>query len=159
MKSGDFLKLVISIVVSQSAGLIGAFYTTPSISGWYQTLAKPELAPPNWIFAPVWTTLFFLMGIAAYLIWKKGLVRQDVKVALGFFVVQLILNTLWSIIFFGAHALGWALLDIVLLWLAILATTLSFWKISRVAGSLMIPYLLWVSFAIYLNYSIFILNR
>lgn len=159
MKSGDSLKLVLSIAVSQSAGLIGAFFTTPSISGWYQTLAKPELAPPNWIFAPVWTTLFLLMGIAAFLIWKVGLSRKGVKAALGLFVFQLVLNTLWSIIFFGAQSPGWALLEIVFLWLAILATLISFWKLSRAAGVLILPYLLWVSFAIYLNYSIFILNR
>lgn len=159
MKSGDFLKLVLSIAVSQSAGLIGAFFTTPSISGWYQTLAKPELAPPNWIFAPVWTTLFLLMGIAAFLIWKVGLSRKGVKAALGLFVFQLVLNTLWSIIFFGAQSPGWALLEVVFLWLAILATLISFWKLSRAAGVLILPYLLWVSFAIYLNYSIFILNR
>ncbi len=159
MRSGDLFKLVISIAVAQAAGLIGALFTTPAIAGWYQTLTKPELAPPNWIFAPVWTGLYLLMGIAAFLIWREGLNKSNVKIALSLFVAQLALNTLWSIIFFGARSPGWALAEIAVLWCAILATTVAFWKISKVAGSLMIPYILWVSFAAYLNYSIFILNR
>jgi benzodiazapine receptor len=159
MSRGDYVKSAVSIMVALSAGFIGSLFTTPSIAGWYQELVKPTLAPPNWIFAPVWTSLFLLMGVAAFLIWKKGLARKDIKTALGLFVFQLALNALWSIIFFGAHAPGWALLEIILLWIAILATMLSFWKISRIAGSLMLPYFLWVTFAIYLNYSIFILNR
>lgn len=151
-------KLIAAIVVSQAAGIIGALFTTPSIPTWYTGIAKPELAPPNWVFGPVWTTLFLLMGIAAFLVWKRGLDRRDVRIALGIFLGQLALNTLWSIIFFGAQSPGGALVEIVFLWLAILATIIVFVKISRPAAWLLVPYILWVSFAMYLNYSIWVLN-
>jgi translocator protein len=151
-------KLIIAIGVSQLAGIIGSLFTSPSIPGWYATLVKPELAPPNWIFAPVWTTLFVLMGIAAFMIWKRGLERKDVQIALGVFILQLVLNTLWSIVFFGMRAPGWALLEIGLLWLSILATIIVFAKISKAATLLLVPYILWVSFAAYLNFMIWTLN-
>ncbi len=140
------------------AGIIGSVFTAPSIPTWYATLVRPEFSPPNWIFAPVWTTLFALMGIAAFLVWNKGLKRQDIKIALSMFIIQLVLNTLWSILFFGMQNPGAALIEIVVLWLAILATILTFAKISRVAAWLLVPYIAWVSFAAYLNYSIWILN-
>ncbi|MBI2484130.1 tryptophan-rich sensory protein [Candidatus Uhrbacteria bacterium] len=152
------LKLIIAIVVSELAGIIGWVFTTPSIAGWYAGLVKPALNPPAWVFGPVWTTLFVLMGVAAFLVWKKGLDRRDVKIALGIFVGQLILNTLWSIIFFGLHSPGGALIEIVFLWLAILATIVAFDKISKSAAWLLAPYILWVSFAMYLNYAIWTLN-
>ena len=158
MKISNTLKLIISIVVSQLAGIIGAFFTTPSIASWYATLSKPALNPPAWVFGPVWTTLFALMGIAAFLVWKKGLERRDVKKALGIFIGQLCLNTLWSIIFFGLHNPGMAFIEIIFLWLAILSTIITFAKISKPAAWLLVPYILWVSFAGYLNYSIWILN-
>lgn len=158
MRLNNFSKLVIAIGVSELAGVIGAFFTTPAISGWYATLAKPEPAPPNWIFGPVWTTLYALMGVTAFLIWKEGLERRGVKVALGIFIGQLVLNTLWSIIFFGLQSPGGAFIEIILLWLAILATIIAFHKISRPAAWLLVPYILWVSFAAYLNYSIWMLN-
>lgn len=151
-------KLITAIVISELAGIIGSVFTTPSIASWYENLAKPEIAPPNWIFGHVWTTLFALMGIASFLIWKKGLDRRDVKIALGIFLGQLILNTLWSIIFFGLHSLGGALVEIVFLWLAILATIITFAKISKPAAWLLVPYIAWVSFATYLNYAIWIIN-
>lgn len=140
------------------AGIIGSIFTAPSIPTWYTTLVRPELSPPNWIFAPVWTTLFALMGVAAFLVWQKGLNRRDVKIALSIFIIQLILNTLWSIIFFGLQNPGVAFMEIIFLWLAILTTMITFAKISRVAAWLLVPYILWVSFAAYLNYSIWILN-
>ena len=152
------LKLIIAIVVSELAGIIGSVFTTPSIAGWYAGLIKPALNPPAWVFGPVWTTLFVLMGISAFLIWKKGLERKDVKIALGIFIIQLGLNTLWSIIFFGLHSPGAAFLELIVLWLAILITIISFAKISRPAAWFLIPYILWVSFAGYLNYSISQLN-
>ncbi len=152
------LKLIIAIVVSELAGIIGSVFTTPSIAGWYAGIVKPALNPPAWVFGPVWTTLFALMGIAAFLVWKKGLDRRDVKIALGIFIGQLVLNTLWSIIFFGLHSPGGALVEIVFLWLAILATIIAFYKISRPAAWLLVPYILWVSFAGYLNFSIWQLN-
>ncbi len=152
------LKLIIAIVVSQLAGIIGSIFTMPSIDGWYALITKPALNPPSWVFGPVWTTLFVLMGISAFLIWKKGLDQKGVKVALGIFLGQLILNTLWSIIFFGLHSPFWAFIEIIFLWLAILTTIVAFYKISKTAGWLLVPYLLWVSFASYLNYSIYALN-
>ena len=152
------LKLIIAIVVSELAGIIGSVFTTPSIAGWYAGIVKPALNPPAWVFGPVWTILFALMGIAAFLVWKKGLDRRDVKIALGTFLGQLVLNTLWSIIFFGLHSPGGALVEIVFLWFAILATIVAFYKISRPAAWLLVPYILWVSFAGYLNFSIWQLN-
>lgn len=150
--------LVFFIIISELAGVIGSLFTTPSIAGWYAGIIKPELNPPAWVFGPVWTTLFVLMGIAAFLVWRKGYGRKDVKIALGLFYGQLILNTLWSIIFFGLHSPGGAFIEIIFLWLAILATIIAFAKISRPAAWLLLPYILWVSFAAYLNYSIWILN-
>lgn len=158
MTSKNFLKLIIAIGVSELAGVIGSIFTTPSISGWYANLVRPEFAPPNWIFAPVWTTLFALMGIAAFLVWKRGLGDKKVKIALVIFLVQLILNTFWSIIFFGLHSPGGALIEMIFLWLAILATIIAFAKISKPAAWLLLPYILWVSFAGYLNFSIWMLN-
>lgn len=158
MRLHSFTKLIIAIVVSELAGVIGSVFTTPSIDGWYAGIVKPALNPPAWVFGPVWTTLFALMGISAFLIWKKGLERKDVKIALVFFGIQLILNTLWSIIFFSLHSPGGALIEIIFLWLAILATIIIFAKISKPAALLLVPYILWVSFAGYLNFSIWQLN-
>lgn len=152
------LKLFLCIALAQAAGLIGAIFTMPSIDSWYATLVRPELAPPNWIFAPVWTTLYVLMGIAAFLVWHKGLGKKEVKVALAIFGVQLVLNTLWSIIFFGLQSPGWAFVEIVFLWTAIVATIVAFAKVSKLAAWLLVPYILWVSFASYLNFMIFWLN-
>lgn len=158
MKISNALKLVITVGVSELAGIIGSFFTTPSIPTWYATLIKGPLNPPAWVFAPVWTTLFALMGIAAFLVWKKGLERRDVKIALSIFAGQLVLNTLWSIIFFGLHSSGGALVEIVFLWFAILATIVAFAKISKPAAWLLLPYIAWVSFAGYLNFMIWTIN-
>ncbi len=158
MNAKNWLALLGFIALSQAAGLIGSVITAPAIDGWYAALAKPELAPPNWVFAPVWTTLFFLMGIAAFLIWRRGWQRRDVKMALGIFFVQLALNTLWSILFFGLQSPGAAFVEIFVLWIAIVATIIAFAKIVRPAAWLLIPYIAWVSFAAYLNYMLWILN-
>ena len=158
MKINNILKLVIAIVISELAGVLGSLFTMPSIPTWYATLIKPALNPPSWVFGPVWTMLFILMGIAAFLVWKRGLNRKDVKIALIVFIGQLALNALWSIIFFGLHNPGIAFIEIIFLWLAILATIIVFSKISRPAAWLLLPYIIWVSFAAYLNYSIRILN-
>ncbi len=158
MKLNNFFKLVIAIVVSEAAGIIGSIFTASAIPTWYAGIVKPVLNPPAWVFGPVWTTLYTLMGIAAFLVWKKGLVRRDVKIALGIFLGQLVLNTLWSIIFFGLHSPGGAFIEIIFLWLAILATIIAFAKISRPTAWLLVPYIAWVSFAMYLNYSIYVLN-
>ncbi|MBI2459251.1 MAG: tryptophan-rich sensory protein [Parcubacteria group bacterium] len=164
MKINNTFKLIIAIIVSEMAGIIGSVFTTPSIAGWYAGIVKPALNPPAWVFGPVWTTLFALMGVSAWLIWKKldsgseaGMTKR-VKIALGIFLGQLVLNTLWSIIFFGLHSPGGALIEIAFLWLAILATIIAFAKISKPAAWFLVPYILWVSFAIYLNYAIWMLN-
>ena len=158
MKFSSFLKLIIAIVVCELAGGIGSLFTISAISTWYTTLAKPSLNPPGWIFGPVWTTLYLLMGIAAFLVWNKGWDRKDVRKALGVFLLQLVLNAIWSIIFFGLHSPLWAFVDLVAMWLAIFWTMTLFYKISKPAMWLLLPYILWVSFAGYLNYSIWILN-
>ncbi|KKR21574.1 MAG: TspO and MBR like protein [Parcubacteria group bacterium GW2011_GWE2_39_37] len=163
LSSGQTFKLIIAIVISELAGIIGSVFTTPSIAGWYAGIVKPALNPPAWVFGPVWTTLFALMGIAAFLVWvsyaeASADKKKVIKVALILFGVQLVLNTLWSIIFFGLHNPGGALIEIVILWLAILATVIAFAKISKPAAWLLLPYILWVSFAMYLNYAIWALN-
>ncbi|MDO8499571.1 MAG: TspO/MBR family protein [bacterium] len=158
MKIQNPIKLIITIITSELAGIIGSVFTTPSITGWYAGIIKPVLNPPAWVFGPVWTTLFALMGVAAFIVWKKGLDRRNVKIALGIFIGQLVLNTLWSIIFFGLHSPGGALVEIAFLWLAILATIIAFYKISKPAAWLLVPYILWVSFASYLNFAIWSMN-
>lgn len=152
------LKIIISIAVSELAGIVGSAFTFSEIPNWYAGLIKPAVNPPSWIFGPVWTTLYALMGIAAFLIWKKGWDRADVRKALYVFGFQLVLNSLWSIVFFGMHQTGWAFVNLVAMWLAIAWTMALFYKISKPAMWLLLPYILWVSFAGYLNYSIWILN-
>jgi tryptophan-rich sensory protein len=158
MKINNTFKLIIAIIVSNFAGFIGSAFTAPAIAGWYAGIVKPDINPPSWVFGPVWTTLFILMGISAFLIWKKGSDRREVRIALGVFVGQLVLNTFWSIIFFGLQSPGGALIEIFFLWFAILATIIVFAKISKPAAWLLAPYILWVSFAGYLNYAIWMLN-
>jgi benzodiazapine receptor len=153
-----YLKLVASIVICQMAGILGAVFTTNSVDTWYSTITRPDIAPPNWIFGPVWTTLFLLMGISLYIVWNKGLQTRESKVAVSVFGFQLVLNTLWSIIFFGLHNPGLAFIEIIFLWISILASIILFYRISKVAAYLLIPYILWVSFAAFLNYNIWILN-
>ena len=161
MKGGKLLnvfKLVISIIVCQSAGAIGSLATTPKISTWYATLGKPAFAPPNWLFAPVWISLYLLMGIAAFLVWRRGLGDRQVKIALGIFLIQLVLNSLWSVAFFGLESPFYGVSVIIVLWIALLFTILRFFKLSTVAGLLLLPYILWVSFAAILNVSLWVLN-
>jgi len=158
MKLSNPLKLIGAIVVAELAGWLGAIFTVPAIPTWYATLIKSPLNPPNWVFAPTWNILFVLMGMAAFLVWKKGLNKKEVRIALIVFLVQLILNVLWSVIFFGLHNLGLAFLEIIVLWLAILITIIVFYKISHGAAYLLIPYILWVTFAAYLTFLVWNLN-
>ena len=151
-------KLLISIIVCQCAGIIGAIFTTPAISTWYVTLQKPVFTPPNWLFAPAWITLYLLMGISASIIWDKGLNDRKTRLALIIFLTQLALNILWSGIFFGLESPLFGMIVILALWIAILLTMLRFFRISTLAGALLIPYIGWVTFAAILNISIFILN-
>ena len=165
MSWNNTVKLVTAIGVSELAGVIGAVFTAPSIPAWYAGLVKPALNPPAWIFGPVWTTLYALMGVSLFLVWKRHSdILQNVRMsyqckwAVGLFFVQLALNSLWSIFFFGMHSPALALLDSILLWCAILATMILFCCISKPASYLLFPYLLWVSFATYLNYSLAVLH-
>ena len=153
------LKLIISILICEGAGIIGSFFTTPTISTWYQTLNRPFFAPPNFLFAPVWIILYFLMGVSLYLVWEKGLDKKKVKHALLFFGLQLILNVSWSALFFGLRSPLDGLIAIVVLWCLILLTIIYFLKVSKTAGYLLFPYLAWVTFATLLNLAIYLLNR
>jgi benzodiazapine receptor len=155
----QWIKLAASVVLCMLAGFIGSIFTTPKIGGWYAGIAKPSFNPPNWLFGPVWTALYMMMAIALYLVWRKGLAAKGVKVALAVFIVQLALNTLWSYAFFGAQSPLAGLVVIVALWSMIAASIAAFAPISRAAAVLLVPYILWVSFASILNASIYFLNR
>ncbi len=158
MKLRDMVKLAVSIIACEGAGLIGSVFTTPAIPTWYAGLQKPPFTPPNWLFAPAWITLYLLMGIAAFIIWRRGLDNRGVKIALAVFLVQLTLNTLWSVVFFGMQSPLYGVIVIVLLWTAILVTIIRFARLSAPAAWLLAPYILWVSFAAALNVSIWMLN-
>lgn len=158
MNSRDILKLVVAVVISELAGVIGSLFTVSAIVSWYAGLAKPALNPPSWVFTPVWTVLYLLMGIAAFLVWKNSWEKKEIRVALYVFGIQLVLNAAWSVIFFGLQNPGAAFIEIIFLWLAVIAAIIAFAKISRPAAWLLAPYILWVSFAAYLNYSIWVLN-
>ena len=159
MKAKDVLGLLIAIVICQLAGIVGGLFTASSVNTWYATLIKPSFNPPNWLFSPVWITLYGMMGIALFLVFKRGLDAEGVKAALVLFVAQLIGNALWSVLFFGLKLPLVALLEILVLWILILLTMIRFFKISRPAGLLLLPYLLWVSFASVLNFFLWLLNR
>ncbi len=148
--------VIVAVFICEAAGFIGSVFTAQSVDSWYLSLRKPGFNPPNWVFAPVWTLLYALMGIAAGVVWLRW--PHVSKIALVVFVVQLVLNVCWSAIFFGLRSPGAAFAEIVALWFAVAATTVLFWRISVIAGVLLIPYLLWVSFASVLNYSIWRLN-
>ena len=154
----DVAKLIGSIVVCEAAGGVGSLFTAPAIGTWYVTLDKPWFTPPNWLFAPAWATLFLLMGIAVFLVWRKGLRHPGVKLALVILAVQLVLNVLWSVVFFGLRSPLGGVVEICFLWVAIVLTIVAFWRVSVAAGVLLLPYIVWVSFAAALNVSVFILN-
>ena len=151
----NYGKLISSIVICQLAGIIGSLFTVNSVNAWQLTLNKPFFNPPSWLFGPVWISLYLLMGISLYLIWNK---KTKSKKALIIFSIQLFLNSLWSILFFGLQSPFFAFIEIILLWFMILFTIILFHKISRVAAYLLTPYILWVSFAAVLNFAIFYLN-
>ncbi len=157
-KTREWIPLLACIALAQSAGALGSLFTANAVTRWYPLINKPDITPPSWIFGPVWITLYTLMGCAAFIVWKKAKATRAGKIALGIFGLQLILNALWSLLFFGVKNIPLALGEIILLWLAIVATILAFARISRTAAWLLIPYLLWVSFATYLNYAFWTLN-
>ena len=156
-KRFEWIGLVIFIAICMGAAALGAMATTPEIESWYKTIEKPSWNPPNWIFGPVWTTLYVMMAIAAWVVWKPAGFKAAAA-PLTLFAIQLALNIAWSWIFFGMHQPGWAFAEIVILWLAIVATTVAFFRCSKVAGWLMVPYLAWVSFASVLNFTLWRLN-
>ena len=151
-------KFIISILLPMIIGGISGFFTSASINTWYVTLNKPWFNPPNWIFGPVWTLLYLMMGIAFYMIWKSEAVNAVKQTAVILFAAQLLVNFLWSLIFFYLKQPGWAMLDIILMWILIVATIFSFGKISSTAAWLMLPYICWVSFAMILNFYLWKLN-
>lgn len=157
-KNVNISKLLASILLCQLAGVLGSVFTASSLDNWYILLEKPSFNPPSWVFFPVWTTLYTLMGISLYLVWEKGLQKPEVKKGILIFGIQLGLNSLWSFLFFGLKSPYYAFIEIILLWFAILLTILQFRKISKTASYLLLPYIVWVSFAAVLNYYIWILN-
>lgn len=158
MKIKSIPKLLFSIVICQLAGIIGSFFTVHSVSTWYTGIIKPAFTPPNWVFGPVWTALFALMGISLYLVWIKGIKTKKAKIALALFGIQVFLNVLWSMLFFGLRLPFYAFIEIIILWIFILLAIIWFYNISKAASYLLIPYLIWVSFAAVLNLAIVLLN-
>lgn len=154
----SFPKIALSIGICLLVGFLSGFATQSAVGDWYGTLTKSFLNPPNWIFGPVWTILYLLMGLSAGLVWSKGFHHKWVKTALYHFGFQLILNGLWSIVFFGFKNPLFGLLVVIALWILILLTIKWFRVVSKQAAYLLYPYLAWVSFATYLNFSIWLLN-
>jgi len=160
MDYNKMFKLIVAIVACEITGAIGSIFTIPNIPTWYANLAKPFFSPPNWVFGPVWTLLFLLMGVAFYIIWEnkdKKLLKKR-NFAINWFGIQFAFNILWSYLFFGLRNPFLGFVGIIFLWLSIVATIIYFYKIDKKAAYLLVPYLLWVSFASLLNYFVMILN-
>lgn len=155
----NWIKLVVSLALPLSVGGFAGLFTQPEIDGWYKTIQKPEWQPPNGLFGPVWTTLYAMMGFAFYLVWKSTAPVAAKRPAIALYLIQLVFNFFWSFIFFRQHQIGWALVDILVLWVFILLTIFAFARISKAAAWLLVPYISWVSFATLLNYAIYTLNR
>ncbi len=152
-------KLLAAVAICEGAGLLSSVFTVKSIPAWYDKLEKPAYTPPKQAFGPVWTTLYLLMGVSLFLVWRKAPQERKSRPALAAFSGQLALNALWSVAFFGLRSPFAGEVVIALLWLAILATIILFFPISVAAGSLLVPYIIWVSIATYLNTGIWLLNR
>lgn len=158
-KRFQFLPFLLNILVTLTFGAIGGLITIKSVQTWYPILHKPTFNPPNWLFGPVWSTLFIIIGFAAYLIWMKKEEIAHFPRTIAIYFIQLILNLGWSFLFFYNHQIGAALIEIIALLVAILVNAFVFYKIDKTAGLLLIPYFLWVCFATILTYNIFILNQ
>jgi len=154
----NYFKLLASVLLCQFAGAVGSVFTASSLNNWYSLLEKPVFNPPSWVFFPVWTLLYLFMGISLYIVWDKGLQYREVKIGLFIFGIQLVLNSLWSFLFFGLKSPYYGFIGIIFLWLAIVLTIFQFRKISKAASYLLVPYIIWVSFAALLNYNLWILN-
>lgn len=158
MKNKNFLKLIIALVVSQLFAIIGSLLTVTSSGSWFSLILKPSFTPPGWMFGSIWTILYLLMGLSAFLIWRQKLERKEVRFALLIFVFQLCLNLFWVFIFFSLKNPAIAFTEIISLLFAILATGLAFYQISKPAAYLLIPYVLWIMFLAVFNYSVWTLN-
>jgi tryptophan-rich sensory protein len=158
MNKSLLFKLLVSIILPLALGAIAGMFTSQSVPEWYATLNRPSFNPPNWIFGPVWTTLYILMGISLFLIWKQDLSKER-NLAILIFLLQLLLNFAWSFIFFYFNRIGFALIEIVFLWISIVIMLVLFYKIKPMAAYINIPYLIWVTFATILNASYYLLNR
>ncbi len=161
MKKIDYKKLIICLLIPQLAGLLGSIANFTSLDSWYIALNKPSFNPPNWIFGPVWTILFILMGLALYLVWQKKSLfnKKQWQFSIKIFSIQLGLNILWSYLFFFFRNPLAGFLEIILLWIFILLNIIYFYRLNKTAGLLLVPYLLWVSFAMFLNFNLWILNK
>lgn len=153
------IRLAIAVAIPLAVGGMSGLATAHGIQDWYPSLVKPSFTPPSWLFGPVWTLLYLMMGTAAFLVWQKGWESGAVKAALALFAIQLILNGLWSVLFFGMRWPGLAFAEILLLWISIGGTIALFWRVAPVAGMLLLPYDAWVTFAVVLNGAIWLLNR
>ena len=151
------LTLILALGICLIASYISAYYTTPSLS-WYAGLIKPDLTPPAWIFAPVWSVLYIMMGLSLYTILQSGSKKKDVRLGLNFFLFQLLMNVAWSYAFFGLHSTFYGLITIILLWALLLCTMISLLRFTAIGTALLLPYLFWVTFAAILNYLILTLN-
>jgi len=158
MEKNDLFRLILSIIICQMAGIIGSISTAGSVTSWYPTLVKPSFSPPGFYIGLIWIVLFTLMGISLFLIWRETPSNLAARIALYFFAAQLIVNVLWSVAFFGMRSPISGLVVIALLWVLILIMIIKFWPINRTAALLLIPYIVWVSIAAYLNFSIWRLN-
>lgn len=154
----NWIRLIVSIGLPLAVGAVAGMFTSSEINGWFQSIEKPSWQPPNWVFGPVWTVLYILMGIAFYLVWKNDDAKNHKRMAITLWLIQLVFNFLWSFIFFKEHQLDWALGEILVLWFFILLTIIYFARISTLAAWLMVPYICWVSFASLLTFSIYELN-
>jgi benzodiazapine receptor len=159
MKSTIMIKLIVCLVLTFSAAFVGSIFTREAVPDWYAALNKPFFTPPNWLFGPVWTILYLLMALSAFIVWQKGLINPAVRIALILYLIQLILNALWLVIFFGLKLPLLSFIEILLLWTAIGLTILAFARVAVLAALLLVPYILWVSFAAVLNFFIWFLNR
>jgi tryptophan-rich sensory protein len=157
LKISHIIKLIISILLPLSVGAIAGMFTSQAVPIWYASLNRPSFSPPNWVFGPVWTSLYILLGISFFLIWKENPSRER-NLAIKVFSIQMILNLAWSFLFFYFNLIGVALIEIILLWISIAAMIYLFYKIKPLAAYLNIPYLLWVSFATILNAGYYFLN-
>lgn len=155
----NVVKFIIAVAIPLLVGSLSGFFTVTGVESWYQTIEKPSWNPPNWIFGPVWTTLYIMIGIALFLVWKEDTSEELKKIAFNLFAVQLILNFFWSFIFFTQQQPGWALVEIIAMWFFILMTIFAFAQVNKTAAWLLVPYISWVSFAIILNYTIWQLNK